>query len=216
MYKYLTALILLLLPAAPAFGGWTQWFDRDNPSGTGDWETLRDLLREYPNSGLCEVPTGIECREVNGDPLSTANENVTCETSTGLICRNDDQDDGYCQDYMVRFLCEEPPPDCEALEKMDIHELVVPCFNNWEGRYDVTPVVPQTTYTWTSDDGEFFPKVGTEVTFFLDPVSGTSEVEGSLSTPPPETIYYYSMTVTAECGGKRYSRTEKFKCGWED
>lgn len=30
---------------------------------------------------------------------------VDCEPRQGLVCRNSDQSDRYCQDYRVRFLC---------------------------------------------------------------------------------------------------------------
>ncbi len=39
---------------------WTQWLDRDNPSGTGDHETLADM----PKSKVCERPVGIECKTI--------------------------------------------------------------------------------------------------------------------------------------------------------
>ncbi len=85
---------------------WTQWFDRDNPSGTGDWE-LRHL-----QSGVCASPSGVQCRTVQGLYLWETGENVSCSID-GLLCENDEQPDGQCDhDYKVRFLCpddEEPP-----------------------------------------------------------------------------------------------------------
>jgi hypothetical protein len=33
--------------------GWTDWFDRDNPSGSGDYETLTSLIQDRPND-VCE------------------------------------------------------------------------------------------------------------------------------------------------------------------
>ena len=66
--KYL-ALIVLLFPLSSVSAGWTQWYDRDNPGGTGDWELLQSLLQEYPDSDLCANPSGIERREVSGNPL---------------------------------------------------------------------------------------------------------------------------------------------------
>lgn len=37
--------------------------------------------------------------------LTYIGETVTCEPRIGLICKNSDQGDSYCQDYHVRFLC---------------------------------------------------------------------------------------------------------------
>lgn len=47
----------------------TAWFDRDNPSGTGDYELLHDLLDENPDA-LCLSPVGIEVQTREGVPAS--------------------------------------------------------------------------------------------------------------------------------------------------
>ena len=36
---------------------WTQWLDRDDASGTGDYETLAEM----PQSKVCSRPVGIQC-----------------------------------------------------------------------------------------------------------------------------------------------------------
>ena len=46
---------------------WTRWLDRDNPSGSGDWETLRD----FPQSQVCPKPIGIECQTTSGQPYQS-------------------------------------------------------------------------------------------------------------------------------------------------
>lgn len=38
---------------------WTIWFDRDNPSGNGDYETLTELLNE--GKPICKVPVAVNC-----------------------------------------------------------------------------------------------------------------------------------------------------------
>ena len=43
---------------------WSRWFDRDNPSGTGDWETLSNLRTEYPGA-ICDEPLYIEAVTVD-------------------------------------------------------------------------------------------------------------------------------------------------------
>ncbi|MEM9452585.1 MAG: hypothetical protein AAGF11_00300 [Myxococcota bacterium] len=79
---------------------WTQWYDRDNPSGNGDYEN-RSL-----QAGVCASPSGVECRTVSGLALWQTGEVVTCSTNAGFICVNADQPDGDCDyDYKVRFLC---------------------------------------------------------------------------------------------------------------
>lgn len=48
---------------------WTKWYDRDNPSGTGDWELLRDLMAENPGE-IWYYPMYIEV--VTTDTLTPA------------------------------------------------------------------------------------------------------------------------------------------------
>jgi len=87
-------------------GTWTPWLNRDDPSATGDWETLSDFV----NAGLvCPNPIAIACRATStGADWSTTGEVYTCSLSTpirGGICVNADQPDGQCLDYDVTFLC---------------------------------------------------------------------------------------------------------------
>ncbi len=80
--------------------GWTDWLDRDNPSGTGDWE------QRISHIGVCAQPLAIQCRATNGTYWTqNPDVNVICDRDQGLICRNSDQVDGTCEDYEVRFYC---------------------------------------------------------------------------------------------------------------
>eukprot|EP00118_Oscarella_pearsei_P020013 m.215603 g.215603 ORF g.215603 m.215603 type:complete len:209 (+) comp39836_c0_seq1:464-1090(+) len=103
---YLSA--LLLLPAAE--GAWTAWLDRDNPSGVGDFETLKDFIRE--KAPVCPRPIGINCRaKATGRDARLTGEIVICSKDVGLICINNRQRDRRCNfDYEVRFLCPSTPP----------------------------------------------------------------------------------------------------------
>jgi hypothetical protein len=83
-------------------GTWTSWLDRDIPSGTGDWETLV----EFVNAGqACPNPIDIQCQTVDGIDWTQTGQVYTCNASWGGICVNDDQPNGTCLDYRVRFLC---------------------------------------------------------------------------------------------------------------
>ncbi|KAI8513378.1 hypothetical protein Bbelb_100170 [Branchiostoma belcheri] len=89
---------------------WTGWFDRDNPSGIGDYETLLHLRRENPGK-ICSTPSAIQAR-VRGSqvPASQTGEHFDFyDTDIGLACRNSHQSDRYCQDYEVRFCCSQSP-----------------------------------------------------------------------------------------------------------
>lgn len=83
--------------------GWTPWQSRDTPNSTGDYEILSDFV----NAGQsCAVPTAIACRrKSDGRIWSQTGETLTCDTTTGLSCRNSRQTDGRCDDYEVSFFC---------------------------------------------------------------------------------------------------------------
>ena len=69
--------ILLLLtrvdPLCSASGCWTEWFDRDHPSGTGDWEILTSLRSENPGK-ICPTPVSIEVETTTGLSIAAAGE----------------------------------------------------------------------------------------------------------------------------------------------
>ncbi|XP_057175277.1 cell migration-inducing and hyaluronan-binding protein-like [Triplophysa rosa] len=85
----------------------THWFDRDDPSGKGDYENLSDLLKEYPGL-ICPNPTGIEVQTVSGQPASQTGDIFQVNDATGgFACVNADQNGKQCADYRVRFTCPE-------------------------------------------------------------------------------------------------------------
>ncbi|XP_043826511.1 mucin-5B [Dromiciops gliroides] len=89
---------------------WTDWFDQSYPvpgQGGGDFETY-DNIRASGET-ICEKPTEIQCRAEKYPtlPLSEVKQDVECNVSIGLICRNQDQDGPtkYCLNYHIRVLC---------------------------------------------------------------------------------------------------------------
>lgn len=56
-----------------ASGCWTDWFDRDDPSGTGDWETLSNLRNQYPGK-ICPKPVDIEAQTLSGLSVAAAGD----------------------------------------------------------------------------------------------------------------------------------------------
>ncbi|XP_067826228.1 mucin-5AC isoform X2 [Heptranchias perlo] len=92
----------------------TQWFDRDNPSGNGDYEDLVNLRKEYPDQ-ICNNPTACEVETTSGIPASSSGDNVSdCSISTGFTCVNKEQKDGRCEDYRIRFTCPESFCNCKT------------------------------------------------------------------------------------------------------
>ncbi|XP_017267559.1 cartilage intermediate layer protein 2 [Kryptolebias marmoratus] len=85
---------------------WTRWFNRDRPSASGDWETLKSLREEYPGK-ICRRPRVIQAvtarKEIPAE--RTKQKFYVYNTKTGFVCRNKDQKRGRCLDYKVRFRC---------------------------------------------------------------------------------------------------------------
>lgn len=86
-------------------GTWTAWLNRDDPSGTGDWETLDDFRAAGINVCNGAAPIGIDCATLAGVDYRNAGEVYSCTRGSGGICQNALQNDGACLDYQVRFLC---------------------------------------------------------------------------------------------------------------
>ncbi|MCH8081353.1 MAG: hypothetical protein IID52_03080 [Proteobacteria bacterium] len=80
---------------------WTDWLDRDNPSGKGDYETVKDFVA----AGIIDPgPLGIQCRTLGGQPWQAAGQVYSCDATVGGVCVNSKQVGGaQCLDYEVRF-----------------------------------------------------------------------------------------------------------------
>lgn len=93
---------------------WTDWLDRDNPSGHGDYEGYSHFTTAPCNSGY--KPVGADCR-VRGSKKAwyLANKVISDDkdcNSKGFECVNINQGcSAYkicCPDYEIRFLCYKP------------------------------------------------------------------------------------------------------------
>lgn len=83
---------------------WSDWFDRDNPSGTGDGERIPEAFAE--GRIPCDDPIDIQARrKSDGLFAQYTGEVYTMDTTTGFICLLADQPDGWCDDYEVRVAC---------------------------------------------------------------------------------------------------------------
>uniref|UniRef100_A0A8C6SSQ8 WxxW domain-containing protein n=1 Tax=Neogobius melanostomus TaxID=47308 RepID=A0A8C6SSQ8_9GOBI len=86
-------------------GCMTDWFNRDNSTGKGDFEILIELRKENPGK-ICNNPLQIQVLTTGGQPVSSTGDFIdTSDTEKGFICKNSDQKNGRCSDYKVRFLC---------------------------------------------------------------------------------------------------------------
>ncbi|XP_076328320.1 mucin-5B-like isoform X2 [Tachypleus tridentatus] len=83
---------------------WTDWWNKDDPDGEGDIESIEMYQNEY---GVCRKPElkAIECRlSKTKHDYREVRQKVTCDIDTGLSCYNKHQI-GKCHDYEVRFFC---------------------------------------------------------------------------------------------------------------
>ncbi|XP_028409464.1 cartilage intermediate layer protein 1-like [Dendronephthya gigantea] len=110
--KLIFGIIFLLTFAlsAHSFAYWTPWLDRDNPSGSGDYE----LYTHLPGRARCRAgfkPVGANCRVKGSNiPWYRANQNISpCNQCTpkGFACVNKVNSQS-CKDYEIRFLCYRP------------------------------------------------------------------------------------------------------------
>ncbi|CAB3993174.1 Hypothetical predicted protein [Paramuricea clavata] len=110
-FLFATFIISTLVFSGHAASYWTHWLDRDNPSGTGDWETYSSFKRPT----ACRPgykPVDANCRvKYTNTPWYQANEVISaCYQCTprGLFCTNKNQPDRRCKDYEIQFLCYRP------------------------------------------------------------------------------------------------------------
>lgn len=84
---------------------WTEWFDRDDERGSGDWEKLSDLHQAFPDR-LCSSPLDIQAETHEGRPANQTGDVIhKNDKDYGFVCLNKDQVHGLCHNYRVRFLC---------------------------------------------------------------------------------------------------------------
>ncbi|XP_014873869.1 uncharacterized protein LOC106937064 [Poecilia latipinna] len=84
---------------------WTKWYNRDRPTGSGDWEHLSALRKENPGGDLCADLVYVEAVTVEDKTpaLKTGQKFHVYSPGKGFVCRNEDQSFGKCSDYKVRF-----------------------------------------------------------------------------------------------------------------
>jgi len=83
-------------------GRWTRWKDRDDPSGTGDYERRSD----FPD--VCAQPEAMRViapGSSNEQFWAPPDRLRSFSAREGLRCYNSDQVDGTCFNYSVRFDC---------------------------------------------------------------------------------------------------------------
>ncbi|XP_075745319.1 hemocytin isoform X1 [Rhipicephalus microplus] len=104
------------ISGSTCYPGWSAYIDTDNPNTEdGDFEFVSSLEER-----ACRVDEmkAIECKAVRNDTgelidwLETGDKGVTCLKEKGLLCFNNDQDEGrQCHNYKIRVFCVCTPGD---------------------------------------------------------------------------------------------------------
>ncbi|KAF3849963.1 hypothetical protein F7725_019682 [Dissostichus mawsoni] len=152
---------------------WTDWFDRDNPSGSGDWELSSDLRKENPGK-ICDYPLYIEVVTTDTmTPATSTGENFYIFNPTqGFVCRKKDQKSRECRDYKVRFgcPCRRPAEPCGVLSVAIVATLFlelpcdyathIQCWTDWFDRDDPTVTGDWETFSdlYNENPGKICPK----------------------------------------------------------
>ena len=96
------------LPPPPVCtnGQWTEFFNRDNPIGDGDSETLSEINYQFAGRA-CLNPTAVDAEFLpNGKDYRSVGQVVQISPEIGFICLNRHQPhQGRCLNYRVRFCC---------------------------------------------------------------------------------------------------------------
>lgn len=102
-YSFIFVLLAFSLSSPLAQSSWTGWYDRDDPSGTGDWETLATLGDVCQGNNV----VGIEARRTDGTLAQNTGQVISYyDIQSGFACINSDQRNGQqCFDYKVKFDC---------------------------------------------------------------------------------------------------------------
>ena len=82
---------------------WTQWFNRDDPSDTGDWE----LITSFSDVDICQYPRAIKAQS------SGPQQYTHIDLEKGFWCINSENEQG-CNDYEVSYCCPAPKESADG------------------------------------------------------------------------------------------------------
>ena len=106
-------------PPCPNGHYWTSWYDRDDPTGNCDCETLKDLRKEQKHK-ICYRPTQVDVKiKGTGVRYDPSLPNVVKNNVVGFRCNNADGPD--CVDYEARFCCQEGRYTCVNVSQYTVY-----------------------------------------------------------------------------------------------
>uniref|UniRef100_A0A8D0NLT5 Mucin-2 n=1 Tax=Sus scrofa TaxID=9823 RepID=A0A8D0NLT5_PIG len=190
---------------------WTGWLDSGKPSFDktgGDFESLEDI---------CELgwAADISCRAAMypSVPIQELGQTVLCNTSVGLVCRNQDQKPGgaiplpYCLNYEINVYCCElldgttsttPPtttpfPPTPSTTPPTTTPISIPLSTTSTTPLTTTPIPPTTTHTPPTTTPISTPPSTTSTT----PPTTTPISPTTTPTPPTTTPISTPLSTTS-------------------
>merc|ERR1712096_470849 len=149
MKFYLTILLVFgCFSLNKAENGWTQWFDRDDPDGTEDHETLEWIKKENPGKVPCKVPVAIEAKLVDGRDYKKSGNIIRMSPTLGLRCVHGEQKplSNTCKDFKVRFRCK---ADSQTFHTQQVsHNTAEYSWTEWFDRDDPSATEDHETLEW--------------------------------------------------------------------
>ncbi|KAK3611484.1 hypothetical protein CHS0354_039096 [Potamilus streckersoni] len=93
-------------PACEMLRKWSNWVNKNTPTSPMDSE--KEAMTPIEIKSFCSGKIiAVECQSVNGIPSYSTGDQMTCDVSQGAFCNGMDNYPVGCQDYMVRYQCEE-------------------------------------------------------------------------------------------------------------
>ncbi|XP_072826843.1 mucin-2 [Vicugna pacos] len=191
---------------------WTGWLDSAKPNFTkegGDIEAIENVCR------MGSVAS-ISCRAAMfpSVPLQELGQTVVCDTSVGLVCKNQDQKPGvatpmpYCLNYEINVYCCVPRPGCPTTYPTTISqsstttptttatETPAPASSTTETTTPSTTTTTETTTPSTTTTTETTTPSTTTTTETTTPAPSISTTSTGTPTPTPTTTSTVTPTPT--------------------
>ncbi|KAM8939218.1 mucin-2-like [Pelodytes ibericus] len=185
----------------------SDWFDVDFPSrgkNEGDFETFENI--EKAGYKVCDKPEYILCRAemFTMVPLNKLGQNVTCDVSIGLVCKNEDQTgpSEMCYNYEIRVYC------CDYEDCSTTSPPIITSSNTQTtttSPYQTSTATPNLYTTSTTPSIETttnFPLTTTSTKITGHPHStGSTSTTDSTTASPATTIETTTVYITSDSAG---------------
>ncbi|XP_057185196.1 mucin-2-like [Triplophysa rosa] len=169
---------------------WSDWIDSNTPSTEPKGFETESISALWNSRKItCQSPEEIECRAVEypEKSLEDLKQRVSCNTSFGLSCSNEENADRIpplCYNYRIRVKC------CENTFSTTLSTETIPSTST------PTPTTTTTTVTSPPTTTETPITTSTSTTVIPPTTTETSITSTTVVTPPPTTTETPTITTT--------------------